>query len=306
MTRQPRRPPELRGKIFRGSQARALGLLTKKDLQSSAWRKLFRDVYADAALAPTHRTRAWAAARYLLPEHAALGGRSAAAFFGVNLAKETDAVEVATSKDFGPIDGLVIHRGPLPDPEVVSHGGVRLTSPVRTCWDLCRWRPVDEAVVFLDALVARGIVGRDAIGAYAEGRRPERGWRRVDRAVRLVDGAAESPQESRLRVRLVLAGFPPPISQHVLTAGGVFVARFDLAWPQWRIAVEYDGAWHAERTQLERDRARLNRVAGAGWLVLHITAARLRDDFDGFARELREAMISRGAAVSVRCRMEPS
>lgn len=299
---------QLRGKIFRGSRARALGLLTKKDLRGSAWRKLFRDVYADAALAVTHRTRAWAAGRYLLPEDAALCGWSAAAFYGVTFARVADAVEVATARGFGPVEGLRIRRGPLPESEIVCHrDGVRVTTPARTCWDICRWLPLVEAVVYLDALVAAGVVRPAALVEYVSGRRSVRGWRRVDQAVRLTDAAAESPQESRLRVRLILAGFPVPVSQHVLAVDGVFVARFDLAWPQWRIAVEYDGAWHAERGQLERDRARLNRIVGAGWLVLHITSARMRDDFDGFVRELSEAMVSRGAPpLEARSRTEPS
>jgi hypothetical protein len=46
MARSPRRPPLLRGKVFQGSAVRAAGLLTETDLRSSAWRRLYRDVYA--------------------------------------------------------------------------------------------------------------------------------------------------------------------------------------------------------------------------------------------------------------------
>jgi very-short-patch-repair endonuclease len=41
------------------------------------------------------------------------------------------------------------------------------------------------------------------------------------------------------------------------------------------VAIEYDGAWHAGRGQFTRDRRRLNRLAAAGWTVLHVTAADL-------------------------------
>jgi very-short-patch-repair endonuclease len=51
----------------------------------------------------------------------------------------------------------------------------------------------------------------------------------------------------------------------------------DLAYPDLRVAVEYDGAWHAADRQFARDRRRLNRLTGAGWVVLHVTAADLRD-----------------------------
>jgi very-short-patch-repair endonuclease len=62
------------------------------------------------------------------------------------------------------------------------------------------------------------------------------------------------------------------------------VARVDLAFPEHRVAVEYDGAWHAERGQFAKDRRRLNRLVAAGWTVLHVTAADMRDP---------EALVSR-------------
>jgi very-short-patch-repair endonuclease len=121
-------------------------------------------------------------------------------------------------------------------------------------------------------------------------RRWERGWRRFDRAAGLADGGAESPQESRLRVRLVLAGLPRPVTQHEIRHDGRFVARADLAWPQWRVAVEYDGAWHDDSERFHRDRERLNRMQAAGWVVLLITARRFHGDFDGFVAEVRTAL----------------
>ncbi|RFS46875.1 hypothetical protein D0Q02_08835 [Micromonospora craniellae] len=52
-------------------------------------------------------------------------------------------------------------------------------------------------------------------------------------------------------------------------------------WPEHRVAVEYDGLWHHDPDQFHRDRRRLNRLLGTDWLVLHVTAKRLRDDVDG-------------------------
>ena len=53
------------------------------------------------------------------------------------------------------------------------------------------------------------------------------------------------------------------------------MARVDFAWPEHRVAVEYDGAWHAEPGQFARDRQRLNRLQAAGWRVVFVTAADL-------------------------------
>ena len=57
---------------------------------------------------------------------------------------------------------------------------------------------------------------------------------------------------------------------------GRFVARVDFAWPEHKVAVEYDGLWHAEAGQFARDRQRLNRLQAAGWRVVFVTAADLR------------------------------
>nr|WP_239520910.1 DUF559 domain-containing protein [Blastococcus saxobsidens] len=74
-----------------------------------------------------------------------------------------------------------------------------------------------------------------------------------------------------------LAGLIATPQHTIRDAAGEFVARVDLAFPESRVAIEYDGAWHAEPGQFRRDRRRLNRLVEAGWTVLHVTAADLRD-----------------------------
>ena len=96
---------------------------------------------------------------------------------------------------------------------------------------------------------------------------------RARRAVGLADERAESPPESVLRVVLRCAGLAPVPQYVVRDAEGRFVARVDLAFPDVRIAVEYDGAWHGRPGELARDRRRHNALVAAGWTVVHITAA---------------------------------
>ncbi len=50
-----------------------------------------------------------------------------------------------------------------------------------------------------------------------------------------------------------------------------FVARVDFAYPDLRIAIEYDGLWHGGRRAFLDDRRRLNRLVAAGWIVVHVT-----------------------------------
>lgn len=91
-----------------------------------------------------------------------------------------------------------------------------------------------------------------------------------------VEPATESPQETRLRLALVAGGLPRPVAQHVVrTTQGRVVARVDLAYPELRVAVEYDGR-ASHPLGLARDRDRAWGLQRAGWLVVHVTAELLR------------------------------
>jgi hypothetical protein len=94
----------------------------------------------------------------------------------------------------------------------------------------------------------------------------------------------ESPAEARLLRRLVELGLPAPESQYTIATAGGSTIRFDVAWPAYRVALEYDGRrWHGPR-QWEHDERRHEAARALGWLVLHVDATfllpgddRLRD-----------------------------
>ncbi|MFD1083254.1 hypothetical protein [Micromonospora andamanensis] len=291
MARTARRPPQLRGRVFRGSRAVARGILTRGELRSRAWRPVFRDVYADAQLTISHRTRCLAAARWVLPPGAVIAGRSAAALFGAGLIGDAEPLDILVPSGlrFGPVAGLVVHTGEVAEADVLSLSGIPVTTPLRTCWDLARWLDPEEAVVVVDRLLGQRLVRADELREMADRRRGARGWKRMLRVAQLADPG----EESRLRVRIVLAGVRRPVTQFVVERDGRFIARVDLAWPELKIAVEYDGLWHDDPRQLHRDRRRLNRLLGEDWIVLHVTAQRLREDFEGFLAELRQALRTR-------------
>ena len=273
-----RRPAELRGAVFRKRDVLAAGLLTTDALRSSAWRRLFRGVYADAALPDSSGVRI-RGARLLLPPSAVFSGRTAAHLHGADdLAGHRDLIDVTvpTAVRIGPVGGIRIRRVALLPDDVATLGTWRCTTAVRTALDLARWEPLPDAVAALDVLLGRGIVGTGEFGESAGGF-SGRGSRRVRRAVELADARSGSQPESRLRVVLALAGLHAVPQVVVRDAEGDFVARVDLAFPGSKIAIEYDGAWHAEREQFIKDRRRLNRLVTAGWTVLHVTAADLRD-----------------------------
>jgi very-short-patch-repair endonuclease len=80
-----------------------------------------------------------------------------------------------------------------------------------------------------------------------------------------------------------------PVPQFDVRVDGVLLARVDFAWPEARLAVEYEGSYHFKGTQIVRDDARLDRLVAAGWRVIRLNAADLHD-LDAVVARIREAL----------------
>jgi very-short-patch-repair endonuclease len=253
-----------------------VGLLTKNQLRSAAWQRVFPDVYADRNVELTHALRAGAAARWVVPG-AVVTGRSAAVLWGVDLADVHDDVELTLPPDAHPrrVPGLRVRRAALPARHVARRFGISVTTPPATALRLAAVLQHDAGVVAVDQLVATGIVTLADIRALAA-EAAGRGAARARAIAADADGLAESPQETRLRLLIHRSRLPRPIAQYRIEDGGRFVARVDFAWPEVQVAVEYDGLWHADPDQFAKDRNRLNRLQAAGWRVVFVTAADLR------------------------------
>lgn len=168
------------------------------------------------------------------------------------------------------------------------------TDPASAAWEAAAWLDPLRAVAIVDSLLASGLTTRAALTTVRTANADRPGGRRACWIFDLADPGAQSPPESHLRVRLVLGGLPRPVAQHPIQLAGGLVLHPDLAWPEFRVAVEYDGRWHSDPEQLHRDRRQLNLLVGAGWLVLHVTSRRLQNDFPAVLSEVRSALISRG------------
>jgi very-short-patch-repair endonuclease len=259
-------------------------------LHSSAWQRLFPDVYACADLTVTHELRAAAVTRLLLPGAVATA-RTAAVLWDVGLAEATDDVEVTVppSSRAGRVPGVRVTRRALSGEETTGRRGTPVTTPLRTALDLARIVPLDDAVIALDRLLATGLVFAEEVRA-AEAGATGRDCRRIRRAASLADGLAGSPQETRVRLLLHRSSLPDPVAQfRVCDERGRHLARVDFAWLEQRLALEYDGAWHGGPGQFRRDRERLNRLTAAGWRVIFVTAADLRNP-EALLRRIADAL----------------
>ncbi|MEJ5945847.1 hypothetical protein WDZ17_11140 [Pseudokineococcus basanitobsidens] len=276
--------------VFRGADAVAAGELSPADLRSGAWTRLLRGVYTRRDVEVTHAL-VCEAAGLLLPPTAQITGASAAAVLGHTWLRPRDVVE-AVVPDVGlhpTVRGVAVRRSTAPVGSGTPWRTTLLASPERIAFDASARVPLTVGVGRLDALVRTEHVSVEQMWGWLDGRR-DNDVVAVREAVSLVDPRAESLPESALRVLLHLAGIDV-VPQVVVRDRGRAVARVDLALESLRIAVEYDGAWHALREQLEKDRERLNRLRDAGWVVVHVTAADLAEP--GRAVALVRAAIAR-------------
>lgn len=265
--------------VFRGTAAVAANLVTPGRLRGPDFERLLPDTYAPAGSKPDLRLRSLAASHWAGPD-AAVCGYSAAELLGASCGPWHAPAEVNVAGD-GPRSrpGVRVRRDMLHPGEITEVGGVRVTSRLRTAFDLARWLPFTEGVVAVDAL-ARGEFAPDLLLHFAARYTGLRHVRRVADVLAYADPRSGSPPETRLRLILVRGGLPRPVPQHpVLDDGRRRAVWLDLAYPEHRLGVEYDGGEHFATPQRAREDAqRHTRLVAAGWRVLRYTSDEMRDE----------------------------
>ncbi|MGI8797928.1 MAG: endonuclease domain-containing protein [Pseudonocardia sp.] len=277
---------------FRGSDAVRAGVLTKAQLRGSRFRRVFPDVYVPSALGLDLGLRSHAA--YLLfGGRGVLAGYSAAELLQAACAPaETPAEVIVCGEHVRKHPGVIVHSDRL-GPEDVRQmpTGVAVTTPVRTAYDLVRWRDLVEGVVAVDALAGRFGFRPSAVLDVRDRHPRARGHGRLAQAVELAEPMAESPMETRLRMVLVLRGLPRPTVQHpVPDERARTVAVLDLAYPAARIGIEYEGEDHWTRDGTIRDARRYTRLTDLGWRIYRFIAADVYRRPDATADQIRRAL----------------
>jgi hypothetical protein len=249
-------------------------------VRSGAVVRLFAGVYVRADVALTRTLRAQALMR-VVPQHAVVAGRTAAWLWGIDVEdlderRRRHDLEVVAEGALGVIrrSGVEGRAGILASGDVVVVEGVRVTSPARTAADLGRRLDRGGALAALDAFLRLGLVTSAALSDEVARWRRQRGVVQLRELAELADARSESHMESRTRLRLIDAGFPPPAPQWWVTGeGGSPRYRLDLAWPDRKVAVEYDGEAHHGPGQRARDEARRRWLRDRGWVVLVVRRA---------------------------------
>jgi hypothetical protein len=122
-----------------------------------------------------------------------------------------------------------------------------------------------------------------------------RGIVKLRAALRDMRIGADSVPESLLRLCLLAYHFPEPELQIRLHPSDPRSPSGDLGYPEIQVVLQYEGAHHELEEQRLRDARRDAAFRAAGWVIIHVTAQDLRDDFARVRAELRVLFAKRAA-----------
>lgn len=271
-----------------GGELLASGALTRGQLRWH-YRRLFPDVYAPKELPPSLRLKA-AGAWLWSGKNGVITGRAAAAAHGALWVDATTPIEMLWQCGRPP-DGIIVRNERIADDEILDLSGLRVTTPRRTAFDLARHLPRDEAVAHLDSLARATGVRTAEVLALAERYPRARGLPRARIALDLMDGGAQSPKETALRLTLVDAGLPRPRTQ-IRVSDGHREAFIDMGYDEPKVGLDYEGAHHStDRDQYVYDIGRAELIDGEGWIDIKVVKEHSRRFV---VHRVREALARRG------------
>jgi very-short-patch-repair endonuclease len=195
-----------------------------------------------------------------------------------------DGLEVAVRRPHNrTLPGVTVHRSvDLQDDDCVVVDGIPVTTVARTLCDSGLIFPEHEVQRQVDHAIATDLVTPTELIAVRR-RVGEHGRNGVVKLGAAVDGlptgamSTESGPETALLRILTQAGLPTPIPQFEVRVGARRY-RLDLAFPEARLGLEYDGVDpHTRVDRFVADRRRQNDLADIGWTICRYTHPDLRD-----------------------------
>ena len=199
---------------------------------------------------------------------------TAAALHGLPIARTTELHVTSMAPRREPrARGVIGHRVMPGRDRLVEIGGLLASAPVDTWVSLAEYLSVEELIVVGDGLVRRweplaAMTDLERAVAACTGRR---GRRNLIEALAGVRPRTDSARETRVRRWLIKAGLPEPVVNYaIVDERRVFIGFEDLAFPSFRLLVEYDGGQHFTAEQSQRDIDRLESIMAVGWRVVRL------------------------------------
>lgn len=262
---------------FLGSDALAARTLSRHELRRY-YTAILPNVYIDKRATPNLRQRTVTAWLWSGRE-AVIAGAAAAALHGAKWVDDTTPIELIW-RNTRPPQGVLARNDLLLEGETQRRHGMKLTTVARTAFDLGRRGRLGRAVARLDALANATGFATDDVLALARRHRHTRGLRQLETALDLVDGGADSPRETWVRLLLVNAGYPRPTTQIPVPGPDGHPKYFlDMGWQDIMLAVEYDGDHHrTDRPRYVWDATRLEYIQQLGWTHIKVLKEHRGDD----------------------------
>ncbi|MEO3774498.1 type IV toxin-antitoxin system AbiEi family antitoxin domain-containing protein [Micromonospora sp. B9E7] len=244
------------------------------------WRPLARAVYLTRCRhgeSPARRCRVRAAVLSLGPDaHAVFG--TAAELYGIAGLPRRDEIHVALPGRAAKLarlsdPAIVLHQLEHPPGTVVRVNGIAATEPRLTVSEIILRERRYAAVSVLDSALSRGLLTPECLATIPALIRGRRGAVAARGYLAEADGRAQSPLETRSRLRCVDGGVPPDALQlEVRDDDGYLLGIGDLGWRGARVIAEADGRdAHSTPEAAYADRRRQNRLVNAGWAILRFT-----------------------------------
>lgn len=283
--------------IWTRAQVRAAGISWNQEqskIQAGEWVLVHGRVLRNASTPNSYRRNVMEAA---LAFNAVASHRTAAALYGVGGIRPAE-IEVSKVTGRGlTVPGVIVHRPRyLPDEDIATFHGIRVTTPARTAHDL--------GAVVGPKVVKRAVddIINKQLGTFVQlqdhlvrwGRHGRGGTRslRLGLAAFEQQGVTlESDLEEELVKLLEREGFEGfKTQQKIVTPAGAPIGRVDVLFPERKVVVEALGyEWHSSLVDFLRDNRRRNELEALGYTVI----AFLWDDVlrpRAFVRVLRTAL----------------
>jgi hypothetical protein len=200
---------------------------------------------------------------------------------------------------------VITHKPLSRGDQIVVRDGVRVSVPEQVFCELAAvGLNLVELVVAGDAMLQAKRATRESLTRAVESMRG-RGVRLARRALGYLRTDVASPMESRLRMLLVLAGFPEPQVNVILrTADGEWVRRFDLCYRELQLLIEYDGDQHGDLEHRDSDHDRREQLERLGYKIVPVTSLGIYRDPAKTLRRVADAMRELGGQPPGRWRPE--